>query len=496
MADEFLDGFIDDYFAECEEHLATIRRLLLALEAGVGRQAAPPAVLDELFRSFHSLKGISGMVELREAEMLAHDMESYLRALRQREAQLTAAGMDALIRGVDALEQAIAARRERAAAAVDRPDGPPARRGRAAGGRGRGTADRRAAAPWPTASWRVTFVPSPALVARGVNVDSVRARLRDAGEIVDATPRVTPEGDRVRVPARRRAGRGEPGRVGGRRHARRAGAPWSIRASAGEPAPDSGARVASSHVVRVDLARLDELMRMVGDLVISRARLDRHAGARRRRTCRPATGARSRRTRQTIERQLRELREGVMRVRLVPVGEIFRRMPFVVRDLARESGQAGCSSSCAGQEHRDRQVPDRADDGSGAAPGAQRRQPRHRDRRTSALAAGKPPEGTITLARRQRRRIVVHRDRRRRAGHRRGGGGRARARRLGLPVPDGPIDAATLLDLICAPGFSTRDEADRASGRGVGMAVVQDDRRGAVRDADAARPRPATARGS
>ena len=32
---------------------------------------------------------------------------------------------------------------------------------------------------------------------------------------------------------------------------------------------------------------------------------------------------------------------------------------------------------------------------------------------------------------------------------------------------------ATLLDLLCAPGFSTRDESDRASGRGVGMAVVQ-----------------------
>src|SRR6185503_3874575 len=41
----------------------------------------------------------------------------------------------------------------------------------------------------------------------------------------------------------------------------------------------------------------------------------------------------------TIDRQLRTLREGIMRVRLVPVGEIFRRMPFVVRDLARETGK-------------------------------------------------------------------------------------------------------------------------------------------------------------
>src|SRR6187401_2137684 len=120
MADEaFVAGFMDEYFIECEEHLTTIRRLLLALEAGSGGDAAP-AVLEELFRSFHSIKDISGMVELREAEMLAHHMESYLRALRQREARLSDAGMDALIRGVDALEQTIAARREGVAApAID-----------------------------------------------------------------------------------------------------------------------------------------------------------------------------------------------------------------------------------------------------------------------------------------------------------------------------------------------------------------------------------------
>jgi two-component system chemotaxis sensor kinase CheA len=50
----------------------------------------------------------------------------------------------------------------------------------------------------------------------------------------------------------------------------------------------------------------------------------------------------------------------------------------------------------------------------------------------------------------------------------------ARARAAGLDIPDGPIDATLLLDIICAPGFSTRDEADRGSGRGVGMAVVRE----------------------
>jgi two-component system, chemotaxis family, sensor kinase CheA len=88
------------------------------------------------------------------------------------------------------------------------------------------------------------------------------------------------------------------------------------------------------------------------------------------------------------------------------------------------------------------------------------------------LAAGKRPEGTIILSAATAGdivRIEILDD----------GKGIdpeavvARARSAGLPVPQGTPDPATLLSLICAPGFSTRDESDRASGRGVGMSVVQ-----------------------
>src|SRR4029077_4011965 len=97
--DEAFPDFLDDYFAECDEHLTGVRRLLFALESSVGRTAINRAVLDELFRHFHSLKGISGMVELRAAEDLAHRLEEYLRALRQGDTILTADGLDALFAG-------------------------------------------------------------------------------------------------------------------------------------------------------------------------------------------------------------------------------------------------------------------------------------------------------------------------------------------------------------------------------------------------------------
>src|SRR5687768_119230 len=94
MSGEFLDRFLNEYYAECEEHLAVVRRTLLSLEDSIGQPRPDPAVTEELFRSFHSIKGISAMVEHREVELVAHEMESYLRALRDGHATLATAGVD------------------------------------------------------------------------------------------------------------------------------------------------------------------------------------------------------------------------------------------------------------------------------------------------------------------------------------------------------------------------------------------------------------------
>ena len=110
---DFGDAFLADYFAECEDHLAAIHQALLSLESSIGAARPDARVLEELFRAYHSVKGLASMVEDREAEVLAHEMESFLRALRDGEATLTSVSVDALIDGTRALEQAIAARRRR-----------------------------------------------------------------------------------------------------------------------------------------------------------------------------------------------------------------------------------------------------------------------------------------------------------------------------------------------------------------------------------------------
>src|SRR5215211_4954305 len=109
---EFFDQFLDDYYTECDEHLVSIRRSLVSLEEEVGAGAIDRALLDNLFRNFHTLKGISGMVGLTAAEQLAHHLESYLRELREGTLSFSEAGFEALAAGVSSLEEVINARRQ------------------------------------------------------------------------------------------------------------------------------------------------------------------------------------------------------------------------------------------------------------------------------------------------------------------------------------------------------------------------------------------------
>ena len=213
-----------------------------------------------------------------------------------------------------------------------------------------------------------------------------------------------------------------PGRtMGCRTSASRLPRPSSCRAL--QPAMElpSGPRAwevasaAPGNFVRVDLARLDDLMRLAGDLVVTRSRLD--DTLRRAERQMPSREFRLLQEHDLLmERQLRDLREGIMRVRLVPVGEVFRRMPFVVRDLARDIGKRVTARDHR-SEHGDRQVPHRTDDGSDPPSGSQRRWPRDRDRGPPCCCR-EAARGNDTPQRIHGRGVGGHRDRRRRRGDR------------------------------------------------------------------------------
>jgi two-component system chemotaxis sensor kinase CheA len=476
---EFFEQFIDEYFSECDEHLSVVRRVLLAIEQRHG--TAQLSEIQELSRSLHTLKGLSGMVGLASAEQVAHSMEDVLRAVDMSAGVIADELLDALFAGATLIERCNAARRTGAGSPptheyVERVRQAIAREGRvqpptataaivAGGGSSGGSSD--------VTERRFEFSPSAGLAARGVGVETVRARLQSLGDIVGVTPRVRPGAGVVFefvVAMTADASPLESWRDDGLAWEEWTAPPASGGAMVQFTRPAEAPAIHSSpNVIRVDLTRLDDLMRMVGELVVSRARLDESI------TRAEANGSADpweavHESNAMIERQLRALREGVMRIRLVPVSEVFERMRFAMRDVVRDSMKF-IRLEFTGQETEiDKLVVDHMLEPllhlvrNAASHGIEDKALR--------IARGKPAEGTIALrARAAGDRIVLEVED--------DGDGMdlervtRRARDMGLVDEDDVVASDVLLDVICAPGFSTRDTADRTSGRGVGMAVVR-----------------------
>jgi two-component system chemotaxis sensor kinase CheA len=444
---EFFDQFLDDYYAECDEHLVSIRRSLVTLEDEVDGRAVDRALLDNLFRSFHTLKGISGMVGLAAAEQLAHHLESYLRELREGAVVLNQSGFEALVSGVSLLEGVINARRndQPIPSIDDMVDRLQAISADSVTSEVPVSSTEKRETDASVTRWQIEFTPTAELAERGVNVNSIRARLQEIGAVVQAKPVVKGAGeiafefivvtdvDQTALASLEADG-------------------LTFQRAPVEPAPRTreilpAAKIAPASVVRVDLDRLDELMRIVGELVISRTRLEDQV-AELKRVTPPAAWRLLQETNSTMGRQLRDLRESVMRVRMVQLGEIFERMTFVVRDLARENGTDPLMHLVRNAVSHGLETV------------------------TEREAQGKRSEGVLSLsAMTAGERIVI------KIADDGCGIDRnlvlARARAAGINHENAEIDDDALLNLICTPGLSTRTEADRESGRGVGMDVVK-----------------------
>ena len=481
-SDNFFNEFLDDYFAESEEHLTIVRSRLLSIEQFVGRTSVDNAHLDELFRSFHTLKGISAMVGLSPAEQLAHKMESYLGALREGRLTLLPEGFEALIEGTRTLEQVILAYRNNeslpditkstdiiealTAAQLQKHPTVEIKTTERASNKDKGTKK----------EWRFVFVPGLAHAAAGINVNSIRSRLQSIGEIVRSTPLIQEGGIGFEFIVRSDVNESDLADLleSGVTFALVTEPSFESEAETSlETVESSGtSQTASSAAptsVRVDLMRLDQLMLLVSDLVVSRARLETRL-----KTLRASISANDWRGLQEIShalgKQLRDLRNGVMRVRMVPIGEIFERMRFVVRDLSRETGKTVVLEIAGAETEIDKFLVERLMDPllhivrNAISHGLEEKAER--------LAAGKSPEGHLRLRAQTAGEVVsieISDD------------GRgidadeiaARNPNTQLFDNDEKVDLPQLLEIISTPGFSTRNQVDRASGRGVGMDVVR-----------------------
>jgi two-component system chemotaxis sensor kinase CheA len=471
MSDELPQGLrpelLDDFYAEFDELLVALRDGLAKMEqAGLGSAATPERV-EGLLRTVHSIKGISAIVGLRPVELLAHAMEGELRTFSKKSARMTSDKFDAFAAATQRLDQMVAD--HRAGRSID--DGSDvlkqltAKAGSHAGtGAGRPASAAASDAEMTGLPYRATFSPTSALNQRGINVNGIRSRLLALGDINHATPSVHGPGMisfefdlNLRHPPEDTAGWEADGVVFTALHS---DAKPTVDAAL---TPAQTVSLSSAQTVRVDLARLDELMRLTGELVIHRLRLDE-------RLAREAPGSEAlQEVNLSLARTLRDMRDGIVRARMVPGAEIFERIPFVVRDLVRGSEKKARVVLEGQSTEIDKFVVERLKEPllhlvrNAFAHGIE--DPGER------IAAGKPSEGTIRLqASRDGTHVAIEL-----SDDGRGVDFEAvakRARRLGLVVPDA-LTSDAVLKILCTPGFSTRDEADRAAGRGVGMSVVQ-----------------------
>ena len=233
-------------------------------------------------------------------------------------------------------------------------------------------------------------------------------------------------------------------------------------AEAAPARPAQEPTAARGRQVRVDLRRLDLMMKQVGELVVARNRLVDLSTSRRDEALDPVA--------ERIARLVTDLQTEIMQSRMSPVGEVFERFPRLVRDLARDLGKQVRFETEGDEIELDRAVLDEIGDPllhlirNALDHGLET--PERRE------AAGKSAEGCVRISAMRERNTVAIRvsdD----------GRGIDRTAILARGKREGLVDAAVeqltddlLLRVLARPGFSTAERVSGVSGRGVGVDVA------------------------
>jgi two-component system chemotaxis sensor kinase CheA len=508
MSDELdMGAYREAFLSESAEYLQGIVDALLTLESDPEDLEPVEAV----FRAAHSLKGMSGTMGYERTASLTHTMESLMDTVRKREQPVTGDLIDVVLRATDTLRELINHE------ASGGPEVDPELMVQELKER-TDVATRGASAPQPAPEAAPEAAPAaPAaeegIVTLSVTIEAacqlapVRAymvikRLRQLGEVIGTVPsedaidegefdgtftvsvRTDRPGEKVADAVRaitevESATVVEPESATG---PDQTAEPAEVAtegegeqpAGDAESGPDRDAafgrahkavpKLADTQTVRIALTHLDEMVDIVGELVIARSRLENITDRIDDHDLNAAV--------EEVHRISAELQREVMQTRMVPVGNTFNRFPRMVRDLARDLGKDLAFEVDGLDIELDRTVLDEIveplvhllrnsiDHGLESA----------EDR----VAVGKPPRGLVRLsAARERDRVLVTvAD---------DGRGMDVERIWQAAVSRGLAQAADresmtdddILLFTCTPGFSTAEHATKVSGRGVGMDVVR-----------------------
>jgi two-component system, chemotaxis family, sensor kinase CheA len=502
-----LTQFHDAFFEESFEALDAMEAALLRLDV-----AAPdPEIIHTIFRVAHSIKGGSATFGFAEIASFTHSLETLLDELRAHRLSVAVEISDLLLKSVDVIRDMLRGVQRKLPMDAHRITELQFELERAIAQKS-ASAPRSAPADGAHAGprrWQIMFRPYPQFFARGNDPLRMLRELASFGQLevrtdlsrlppfteldpqachlaweLELTGDATEEAIRdvfdwavgecdleircaahagaacaadAHVPAP--AGRAEPA-------AAREPTEPAPRAETARPEPaPSLAGAGDSGSIRVSVEKIDELMNTVGELIITQAMLSQLG-----RTLEGPAADPFRSGLAQLERNMRELQESVMRVRMLPISFVFSRFPRMVRDLAQRLEKQIELKVTGENTELDKTVLEKIGDPlvhlvrNCIDHGIERPEARR--------AAGKPPVG------------VIHLD----ACHRGGniavevsddGGGLdgdrilARARERGLVGPSDALNEEQICDLIFLPGFSTAVETTDLSGRGVGMDVVR-----------------------
>ncbi|TJY62829.1 chemotaxis protein CheA [Sinimarinibacterium sp. CAU 1509] len=512
--------FHQTFFDESFEGLDAMEAALLRLSP----DTADAETINVIFRAAHSIKGGSATFGFMAVAEFTHLLETLLDQMRSGQRVTGPVEIDVLLRSVDILRGLLNAARDATDVDTQAVADLSAELQRVLIGPVDGATAENAAAAEPnpeqkTRGWRIRFAPYSGLFASGNDPLRILAELSRLGEMtvqcnaeqLPDLPEANPEcsylswtiellgqdisqGDIAEVfawvedecdlqvealvsdaaaavtesavPAAIKvepASRPELQLIEG-------GRPSEVTPTARPPQPAAGAEIKAAPVraeggsIRVATEKIDGLINLVGELVITQAMLQQLAAS-----LDPVQNEKLLNGLALLDRNTRSLQEAVMSTRMLPVDFVFSRFPRVVRDLAGKLGKQARLLMSGEHTELDKSVIERIADplthlvrnslDHGIEPSDQR------------VAAGKDAVGTIRLsASHQGGNIVIEvaddgrgLDRMRIM---------AKARERGLSISDTASDDE-VWRLIFAPGFSTAEAVTDVSGRGVGMDVVK-----------------------
>ncbi|SNR71301.1 chemotaxis protein CheA [Blastococcus mobilis] len=476
-----LDDIVEEFLVESHENLDQLDTDLVALEQEPGSRER----LSSIFRTIHTIKGTSGFLAFNRLEEVTHVGENMLSRLRDGELDLTPARTSVLLQMVDTVRALLAS--------IE-----------AGGGEGSvevtgvvaaitAAMDDTTAAPAPVVPAPRAATPAEKAPAKAATAKAPTAKApakaptakapAKAAATKKTTARKAPASRATTTPVAPAARSVEETPVAVRTDELREGAhavmPERTVEEPAAPAPaaeqadteaasaggDGQARrgVADS-TIRVDVDLLDELMLLVGELVLTRNQIVQNVARQ--------TDTDLIRASQRLNLIASELQEGVMKTRMQPIDHIWSKLPRVVRDLGLQLEKSIRLEMEGRETELDKTLLEAVKDPlthlvrNSVDHGIEAPEDRKK--------AGKPAEGVLTLrARHESGQVVVEvAD---------DGAGidpaklGAKAVQRGLLTADAlsRMSPADILQLIFLPGFSTASAVTNVSGRGVGMDVVK-----------------------